>query len=268
MTQPDSIPAELATALISAGGMPGDPQILVGSLPGWLTSRLYVPSMWRVLGSAFIGTSAVAVVSSPDMPEAVIATLKRELSTRGWKAPPPQPSYGGGGFRPSVMQPNSPESTTRLTLCGDQQILSASATRRRGVTTDIVMRVSTASNYSSCNPPPMPAGMPRSPYPTLFNPPNANEQSSACGNDFFGSSGTGTTVRLPMTSAALLDHYARQLQDSGWHAPSDSGSIVGRTWTKTDSAGAPVELTITVTSAMRDPSCRTLNLTVRTLRKP
>ena len=269
LSQPDSIPMELATALISSGGLPGDPQILVGSLPGWMTNRVYIAPNARVVGSAFIGTTAVAIVSSPEMPEPAMSALKRELATRGWKAPPPQPSYGGG-FRSATMNMMAGGDPTRATLCGaDQQMLTASAARRRGVSTDIVMRLSTVTNYGTCNPPQLPPGYRPPPWPTIYQPTGVADANQACNADNnFGSSGTGAIVRTPMTSEALLDHYAKQLQDSGWQAPPGSGSIVGRTWTRTDSTGAPVELTITAAASLRDPSCRTLNMSVRTLKKP
>jgi hypothetical protein len=269
LNQADSIPVELATALIASGGLGGDPQILVGSVPGWMTNRIYIAPNARVLGSAFMGTTAVAIVSSPDMPDVAIAALKRELMTKGWKTPPPQPQYGGG-FRSATMNLVNGDGT-RAMLCGaDQQMLTATATRRRGVSTDIVMRIATYSgNYSTCNPPQMPPGFRPQPWPTLYHPTGVAEGSQACNaENSFGSNGTGAIVRTPTASESLLDHYGKQLQDSGWQVPPGNGSIIGRTWTKTDSAGAPMELTITVAASLRDPSCRTLNMTVRTLRKP
>src|SRR5476651_385481 len=83
LVQSDSVPIELATALVSSGGLGGESQILVGSFPGWVSSRLYIPPGARVLGSAFIGTAVVGVVSLSTAPEVVTADLKRELATRG-----------------------------------------------------------------------------------------------------------------------------------------------------------------------------------------
>ena len=40
----DSIPVELATALVASGGFGGEPIILVGALPEWFTSRVVVPA--------------------------------------------------------------------------------------------------------------------------------------------------------------------------------------------------------------------------------
>jgi len=268
LNQPDSIPVELATALLSSGGLPGDPQILVGALPGWMTNRVYVAPNARVLGSAFIGTTAVAIVSSPEMPEAAMAALKRELATRGWKTPPPQPSFGGG-FR-SVAMNLTGSDPTRAVLCGaDNQLLTVAVSRRRGVSTDIVMRIATFSGNGTCSPRELPPEYRRSPLPTVYHPSGVSESPQSCNTDNpYGSNGSAAIVRSSMASDSLLDHYAKQLRDSGWQAPAGAGTIVGRTWTKTDSTGAPVELTITVSASPRDPSCRTLNMSLRTLRKP
>ena len=266
LNQADSIPIDLATALLASGGLGGDPEILVGGVPGWATARMYVPPNGRILGSAFMGTTVVAIISTPDMPDVAMAAMKRELQSRGWKAPPPQPSYGGG-FRPA---PSQNMETTRVSFCGDQQMLNASATRRRGVSTDIIVRITPAPpRFSTCTPPELPPGYRPPPWPTLFHPAGVPDATQLCGGDSpYGSSSIGSFVRTTTNATSLLDHYGKQLADSGWRTPTDTASIVGRTWTRTDSTGAPVELTITVATSPRDASCRTLNMSVRTLKKP
>ena len=92
--QPDSVPIDLATALISAGGLGGDMQILIGDLPGWVSERVPPPENATVLGSAFVGSSVVGILRVPDAPEAAITRFKEELLKHGWKAPPPPPIYG------------------------------------------------------------------------------------------------------------------------------------------------------------------------------
>jgi hypothetical protein len=273
LVQNDSIPLELVTALVASGGLGGDPQILVGSMPGWVENRIVVPANMRVLGSAFIGTTVVAVLRSSVSPEDAVATLKNELPKRGWKTPPPTPSYGGG-FRPAPVAAVSNGPATRLTLCGDQQLLGVSAVRRRGVNTDVTLRLTAVGNYSPCNPQPLPSGYTRPLFPTLFNPANAGEMRGGaddCGRSTgfgTGSGSTSTTLRTPMDPAALLEHYAKQIQDSGWTAAAKGGSVVGRTWTRPDSAGNPMELSLSVASSAREASCYELNLQVRTTRKP
>lgn len=267
LAQSDSVPLELVTGLVGAGGLGGgEPQILVGSLPGWIENHLYLPPSARVVGAAFLGTTVVGIVHVPDAPDAAIADYKRELPKLGWKTPPPAPSYGGG-FRPAPAG----ESPTRLTLCGDQQTLTATATRHRGTITEVVIRVVGGGNYSVCNPPQMPTGMSRVPLPILYNPANPSDARvvGACSSGWGGgTSGTNTTLRSTMQPEVLLDHYGRQLQDSGWHATSERPTIFGRSWTRTDSTGAPFEVQLTLTTAPGDSTCRDLSMQVRVLRKP
>lgn len=78
--------------------------------------------------------------------------------------------------------------------------------------------------------------------------------------------GTSTLLRTPMTPDALLEHYGKQMLDSGWTSTAERG-VVGRTWTRPDSAGTPIEVTLTVTTG-RETGCRDVNMQVRTLRKP
>jgi len=47
LAQPDSVPLDPVTALVVGGGLGGDPQILVGSFPGWIANRLYMPTNAR-----------------------------------------------------------------------------------------------------------------------------------------------------------------------------------------------------------------------------
>jgi hypothetical protein len=269
LVQPDSIPLELAQALISAGGFQGEPQILVGSLPGWVTSRFYIPASARIVGSAFLGAVMVGVINVPSAPDSLLAEFKRELLSRGWKTPPPPPTYTGGGFRPAPT-PVGEGAVTRLSLCGDQQFLAVSMTRRQGTSANVILRVSGSTGLGICNPPQMPASMVRSPWPALYNPAGLSDprMSGECSATMGGSMGTGTTLRTGMTSEALLEHYGRQLQDSGWVPIGQSASILGRSWSRVDSTGTPTELSLTVTTSARDPTCRDLNLQSRVLRKP
>jgi hypothetical protein len=267
LRQPESIPFDVAAALISSGGFAGEPQVLVGSMPEWIANRVYVPSNARILGSAFLGTTVVTVISLPTVSDSAIPEFTRELAKLGWKAPPPLPNYGGG-FRPAPAVAEG--SSTRATLCGDQQILSLSSARRRGIVTDVTLRVSAAGQYSACKPPQMPLGMPRSPYPTLYNPAGAAEarMTTDCPAADAASAVMSTTLRTATTPDALLDHYARQLQDSGWKSGVDAKSVVSRSWTRPDSTGTPVELSLTVTSTSRNTACRDISLQVRRAQKP
>jgi hypothetical protein len=266
LIQPDSIPVELAGALISAGGFGGEPQILVGAFPGWMNARVHVPTGARVLGSAFLGTITVAVMAVPQEPAAAIEQLRPELEKLGWAAPPPPPSYGGG-FRnqlPTMM--GNVTVTTVFTLCGgDQQMLIARASRLHGGT-QVLYRITPASTGSTCHPPQLPPNAMRSLYPTLYNPAGAGDYVSMRDCQLDGSSmGTSTQLRTPMSPQQILDHYAKQMQDSGWRPAT---TAIGRIWTKPDSTGAPQEASLVVTTSARDSTCHDVSMQIRGARKP
>ena len=268
LAEAESIPLELASALISAGPLGGEPQILVGSMPEWASTRIVVPPGGRIIGSAFLGMTVVAVVSVSGAPDTVVANLKADFLQRGWKNPPITPSYGGG-FRPSpTPQPTpTPGLPSRIILCGDQQMLMVSGVRRRLGGSEITYRLYATSGNNQCNPPKLPAQAYHSPFPTLYNPPTATEGyvGNVCESNNSGSTGTGTILRTSMTPEALLEHYGRQIVDSGWTAAAGQTS---RTWTKRDSTGAPVEMTLSIYPTGKDGTCQRLDLQVRTVAKP
>lgn len=270
LRQPASVPLDLATALASAGGFAseGDPQILVGELPEWVAARVYLPPGSRVLGSAFIGSTVVGVVSVPTSSDTVLKDFERQLQQRGWKAPPPPPSYGGG-FRPAPT-PSAARVARRFTLCGDGQTITAWISRQQAMSTTVVMRLSASGNAGVCNPPQYPRDMQRSPIPTLFDPEGATDARMArdCSPSFGMSNATSTRLRTTMSPEVLLEHYGRQLQDSGWASARTVPTIVGRTWTRRDSTGAPVQVSLSVTTSPQDSTCRAVNLELQTQRRP
>jgi hypothetical protein len=269
LTQPDSIPLELAVALSATGGFGAEPQILVGAMPEWVMSKISLPSSARVVGSAFIGTTVVGVVSVALPPAAAIAEAKAALLAHGWTNPPAPPAMQSGGFRSAGAAAQVATSSTRLTVCGDPQILSASAMTERGAATTITYRMTTTTGYSPCRLPERDPQIIRVSMPTLINPPGATDAQATteCFPGGMGGTGSSAFLDTPLTPDALLEHYGKQLADSGWTA-GDKGSFAGRMWTRTDSAGEPVELSILVHTLAPNPKCREATMQVRTLRKP
>jgi hypothetical protein len=58
-----------------------------------------------------------------------------------------------------------------------------------------------------------------------------------------------------MTSREILDHYNRQLADSGWTLVPASEGLVRSLWQRTDSTGARLEVVLTVSSHAGTPGC-------------
>ena len=269
LRQPAAIPAELASALIAAGGfgMSGDPQILVGEMPEWITSRVHLPHGTRVLGSAFFGSTVVGVLSIPTTADSALALLQRELLARAWRSPV-LPQMGGGGFRPSRSGLPAMMSE-RPTLCSDQYALTMWMSRQQALATTVIMRVASAgASICSASRGPV-AAQPRvSPMPTLYNPEGADADMAAreC-YAMYRSSGTETRLRTHMKSEAILEHYARQLQDSGWTRAGQAPAVIGQIWTRTDSTHGPRVLVLTVHAAPNDTTCRKVEMGVQQSRE-
>jgi hypothetical protein len=75
--------------------------------------------------------------------------------------------------------------------------------------------------------------------------------------NFNYSSGGFTALNTSMPSTALIDHYAKQLADSGWSSVSQQR--ITRSWTKPDSAGKPMRYEMTIEESPTQPGCRRIN---------
>ena len=272
LTHPDSIPYELAVSLIGAAFGP-EPEVMVGSAPGWAMQRLFVPTNGRVLGSAYLGTTVTTVIELPVGPDSAASEqVRSELMRRGWTEPP-RPNFGGGGFRPAAMASPGVQSTTRFTLCNADYAVSGDVRRHAGVSLFLVYRLASATT-GICHPPQFQAraGTPIR-LPTLYEPAGTQDAraSMACYPQSVGeSNGTEAFFRTPMSADQILAHFARQLADSGWTRVRDTVTLARGEWTRPDSSGAAQRLTLTITApqGVSDAQCHQAEMRVALPRKP
>jgi hypothetical protein len=277
LKQPDAIPYDLASALMSAGTVGYDPQIMVAGMPEWVSNSIVMPSGAHVLGSAFVGSTAVAILVLPPDADSVIPDMRREMFKRGWKNPPPPQTGQSGGFRPASMG-NTNTDARRMTLCDDQHMLTASSARRRGMVTEVTVRISTVTptGYSTCRPF-IPSAMVmaqqgtnRAAMPVLYNPSGASETGGMmedCISPRFSAANTYANLRTSMAPQALLDHYARQLQDSGWKPMPTQPQAISRSWVRPDSAGTLLETMLTVSVSAQRAQCSEITMTTLPVKK-
>lgn len=263
------IPRELVTALLSSPrvgmfttyGGANDGQIWVGTIPQNLSRQLYVPTTARVIGGSGAGTTMSAVISYPMNYDALRTVMRLELTKLGWMQPPPMNM--GGGFR--MLPPQMDTTIMPSQLCQGVSSLAISVAKREISATTLVLSVSAGAGYSVCAPPNLGTapGYVRPGYPTLFYPSAATFPPT--GNCFptGGYNGTSGAVVTAMSSAELLEHISSQMRDSGWTARSDGVAISGRVWTKPDSTGKPMEISITVRGTATAGSCKELQLQLR-----
>lgn len=140
-TQAESVPMPLATALAAAGGLGGDPKILVGSFPPRLRDAIRLPDHVTVLGSAFNDSSVVGVVELPDAPGVAVTKFSREFLKVGWISVPPslygESDRGSPGPGSRALASNGVQA-----LCREHQMLVITALRRRGTTAVTIRSIS------------------------------------------------------------------------------------------------------------------------------
>lgn len=260
---PETIPTELALALLSGTfGSNGEPQLLVGEMPEWVASRLALPMGTRVVGSAFAGNVVQVVISIPIPQDSAAERLDHSLRQGGW-GNPPQLGFPGGGFRPAPSELIRSAGPSRSMLCREEQMLTYWRARDAAMSTNFVLRVS--SGPSVCDRSRIQAQIAsyqQAPLPTLFNPPGSGDPyaNSRCGQ--LGSHGTQTELRTELTPTGILEHYGRQLQDSGWTPVGGEEAIAGAMWTRPDSLGTPRTLSLTVITSPKDARCRAVRMDV------
>jgi hypothetical protein len=270
LAEPDSIPLALALALSTTAAFPREPQIVVGSMPGWVAAKLALPATARVLGSSLLGTTAVAVVSVSVSPDVAIADAKANLLAHGWTNTPPMPTIAVGGFRQAPQTP-APGTANRVTLCGDHQILNTAARAAGASGTIVTYHLATAAGYSACQPPSL-GGLTAASFawPTLYNPPGTTDARASldCRIEGLSLPAPSSTVETSISSDSLLDYYGKQLADSGWKAQGGHDQLVSTTWTRPNASGATVVATITVRPLRSNAGCRETSMTVKTINKP
>jgi hypothetical protein len=100
--------------------------------------------------------------------------------------------------------------------------------------------------------------------PLLYDPEGVEHEAAACQRVNSARMGNVSTTHFTssLSPTALLEHYGRQLADSGWRATpiSGPGATITRTWTRVDSAGERIAARLTVVVPRDHPECRELEL--------
>jgi hypothetical protein len=268
LAQPAGVPVEFASALAVAGGFTAttEPQLLLGAVPEWAASRLAVPRRAEVLGAAFAGTTLVAVYAIDQKGPDAMKAFNDALKAGGWTPPPARGFVTQGGFRAAPIASASAP-LERTTLCSTGHYVIVIPVRQSAGRTTIAMRLVTltTTGQSICTAPQLPPGArpQRTAFPTVQHPAGSTN-TQFCEPYIDGSSsGTSGAVRSSLSSENLVDHYAKQLRDSGWTDSGEQRTAITRVFTKPDSTGTPIHLELRVSRDGPDASCRNTHLMVR-----
>jgi hypothetical protein len=244
---PDSLPRELVEALLRPylGLYTGNgATFAVGRVPESLAPYLFVPPGARVLGGIESASNTIVVLSVSTSVEDLRASYRREQLRLGWT--PPSPGGSRGGFVPA---PGTGQEGNSLVFCHIGQslqivpypstagslLVTASVQTYSGLCSNQVRFMSTS-----------PSGVE---LPVLLNPDGAGMNSQTCFAASLSSGGGNSTserLQTNLSPTQLVEHFSRQLSDSGWIVSASAASI-RRSWTRPDSAGLSREVTLTIT---------------------
>jgi hypothetical protein len=265
----DSVPRALAEAVLDPLGTMrmfagGQLRLVVGTLPAGLARRLWLPPGSTVLGGLESSGLGLAIIHAPMSGDSLAAAFLREQPKLGWTLPPPRRPTAMMGF---VAAPESPSGgdAAGTTFCSGGTTLTIGVKPVDPLTWEIrAMAMDVSSDR--CRPTTVRVTQPpNQQYPSLLNPPGSgNGFGVPCGN--FSSNGSGGQTRLQtmMTADEVFAHYGKQLADSGW-TPTPT-QLTARSWTRRDSTGALVEITLRVRSEPASTGCLEVQMDVRSRR--
>jgi hypothetical protein len=246
---PDSLPRELVEALLRpylGFYTPNGATFVVGRVPESLAPFLFVPPGARVLGGIESANNTIVVLSVSTSVEDLRASYRREQLRLGWT--PPSPGGSRGGF---VSAPGTGQEGNSLVFCHIGQ--SVQIVPYPSAAGSLLVTASVQSYSGLCGNQNQVRFLSTSAsgleLPVLLNPDGAGMNSPTCFAASLNSgSGNNTSERLQtnLSPAQLIEHFSRQLSDSGWGVSSSSASI-RRSWTRPDSAGLSREVTLTIT---------------------
>ena len=264
----DAIPRDLAAALLAEIGATS-PDFIVGGIPPMFADRIPTLPGARVLGSMLTPTAATIAMSLPLRADSVRTLVMRELTNRGWRGSPV--GNTGGGFRPASSRGPSVYCADGRGLTFSLSVPSYGTTLLRFVIRDGSFNCGAATNGGGFV-------ASSSFMPTLVNPRDVLPSSATCRTQGSGFGQLFTTaMRVAMTPEQLMDHYAKQLTDSGYLPLTGDSDIreMNRTFTRRrtpmdlpSAAGTPPVQTQTVTLRMSipsaEPECRTMRMETTT----
>ncbi len=242
------------------------PRLVVGALPSALAQRLWVPPGSTILGGLESSGFNVAVIRSLLPEDSLKRGYRREQLSLGWAPPTAAAQRAIMGFVPAASAPAGDDEPG--VLCSGGTTLAISV-KTVDFSTQEIRAVAMNIPDARCQSPAAPRQAQstfRAQYPTLENPPGSGNGFMPNGCPGWNSTGGGGTTRLRTRMAVddVFAHYGKQLADSGW-TPANN-ETVARSWTRRDSTGALVQLTLTARTQATSPECVEVQMEVRSRR--
>lgn len=266
----EMIPRELllsALAVYGGFGAARPPDVQVGDIPADIRAQLPDISGMKVIGTVTMPYGTTVVLGAAISSDSLRRTLERSLKAKGYEPAKPIAREGlpsAQGFIPS------PDFSTAWCSAGSSLVAS---TESRGSGASVVRIV--VGQYAAMGRCPQQRLIVNvisdfSMLPTLYDPEGASSNSQKCVTAYRSSSGNGirNIIALQLAPSMLLDHYGKQLRDSGWTRADTlgAGMRVSRSWLKRTSGGDEQYLTLSVVVPADQPQCRIVEATVDRVR--
>jgi hypothetical protein len=253
---PETASRELLAGVLAIfdrfGGSAGKPQVQIGELPNPIRNQIPDFPGTHVVGAVTLPFGTVVVLKAPMSADSLRRVVEGSLQAKGFQ----KGRSMSRGFVASADR--------RSTWCSNGAAVLVSTEARDGGISVADIIVSAIDVSGGCERR-LGGESPFGDLPTLYDPEGASN-TQKCFTAFRGSSGNGTSNALAFNGepSKLLDHYGKQLQDSGW-ARTDStraGARITRTWMKHSPGGDPQYLMLSVTVPVNAPNCRIVDLKI------
>lgn len=225
---------------------------MVGALPSGLVQRLWIPPGAVVLGGWQSSGSGLAILRSKLSKDSLQAAYRREQPRLGWTARPRTQVTPMGGFAPAPNSRLDPDAG--LIFCAGGTTLTVDIGPAEGFQEIRALAFAVGEYLCSQRREPEVARFQRPEYPTLNNPPGSGDGwGRSCASWNSGGGGGGTRLTTTARLDEIMAHYGKQLTDSGWTLA--NGQSLSYAWTRRDTSGNFVELTLTARSRASNPDC-------------
>ena len=221
----------------------GRTQVLLGQIPS-LPVNFPLPDGSRVLGTLIHGPeSAEIILDMPLSAEQVIAFYKERLGADGWVDPDTFRGHRQSGFTHAGI----PAQMNNITLCKgtDTPGFNIQAFAGRGPLTDVRIDIA-GGEFSPCGQQrgPKSRHMERHGFYDLIPvlaPPEGAKQTGGGGSGGQDNASSRAMLETDVELAALIPHYAKQLEAAGWIKQDEgqSGPFAWNAWKFQDEDNEP-----------------------------
>jgi hypothetical protein len=219
--QPPTIPSELAVALLDHGESASGnrvPKLVVGHAPAGFPVSLTNLDGAMLVGGVEYPQRVIAVLAFSRPPNQVAVALEDQLAARGWKHPPPPPTYSSTGEQSGFTTgPNGIRVMWGTDVyCGDSGSVRARYTPAPAGGTYLKLEHSRNLAPNVCTRPRSGGPLMRMlKFPPLHPPRSTTQRPSGAGS---GLDGTFISARLtgPLDLRDIVTHYLKELDSAGW----------------------------------------------------